>query len=146
MIITNQGKLIRVEAKGIRVSGRSTQGVKLIDASDGDLVTSASLIERQQDATEEPESWDEDEEARGRQDERREGDRARDEAATIRVRFVVAPSSPSSPPLLSLSRSPPRRRSPPFGLSDSIGWLRSDAVAMLSSRSNARSRRGIGRL
>ena len=53
LIITNQGKLIRVEAKGIRVSGRSTQGVKLIDASDDDLVTSASLIERQ-DATEEP--------------------------------------------------------------------------------------------
>ena len=56
LIITNQGKLIRVEAKGIRVSGRSTQGVKLIDASDDDLVTSASLIERQQDAIEEPES------------------------------------------------------------------------------------------
>ena len=47
MIITNQGKLIRMETKGIRVSGRSTQGVKLIDASDGDLVSSASLIERQ---------------------------------------------------------------------------------------------------
>jgi len=56
MIITNQGKLIRMETKGIRVSGRSTQGVKLIDASDGDLVSSASLIERQQDATEEFES------------------------------------------------------------------------------------------
>ena len=56
LIITNQGKLIRVEAKGIRVSGRSTQGVKLIDASDDDLVTSASLIERQVDATEESES------------------------------------------------------------------------------------------
>ncbi|MEK6408036.1 MAG: DNA gyrase subunit A [Acidobacteriota bacterium] len=56
MIITNQGKLIRMETKGIRVSGRSTQGVKLIDASDGDLVSSASLIERQQDATIEPES------------------------------------------------------------------------------------------
>ena len=56
MIITNQGKLIRMETKGIRVSGRSTQGVKLIDASDGDLVSSASLIERQVDATEESES------------------------------------------------------------------------------------------
>jgi DNA gyrase subunit A len=52
LIITNQGKLIRVETRGIRESGRSTQGVKLIDASDGDLVSSASLIERQQDATE----------------------------------------------------------------------------------------------
>ena len=53
MIITNQGKLIRMETKGIRVSGRSTQGVKLIDASNGDLVSSASLIERQQDAIDE---------------------------------------------------------------------------------------------
>lgn len=54
LIITNQGKLIRVDTKGIRVSGRSTQGVKLIDTSDGDKVSSASLIERQQDATEMP--------------------------------------------------------------------------------------------
>jgi len=52
LIITHQGKLIRVDAKFIRVSGRSTQGVKLIDTSDGDHVSSASLIERQQDATE----------------------------------------------------------------------------------------------
>ena len=51
LIITNQGKLIRVDAKGIRVSGRSNQGVKLIDTSDGGLVSSASLIERQVDAT-----------------------------------------------------------------------------------------------
>ena len=52
LIIMNQGKLIRVETKSIRESGRSTQGVKLIDTSDGDIVSSASLIERQQDATE----------------------------------------------------------------------------------------------
>jgi DNA gyrase subunit A len=54
LIITNQGKLIRVDARTIRVSGRSTQGVKLIDTSDGDIVSSASLIERQQIATDEP--------------------------------------------------------------------------------------------
>ena len=54
LIITNQGKLIRVDAKGIRVSGRSTQGVKLIDTSDGDKVSSASLIERQQEVIELP--------------------------------------------------------------------------------------------
>jgi DNA gyrase subunit A len=51
LIITNHGKLIRVDVRGIRVIGRSTQGVKLIDTSDGDLVSSASLIERQVDAT-----------------------------------------------------------------------------------------------
>jgi DNA gyrase subunit A len=52
LIITNQGKMIRVEARGIRESGRSTQGVKLIDTTDGGIVSSASLIEKQQDATE----------------------------------------------------------------------------------------------
>jgi DNA gyrase subunit A len=51
LIITQGGKLIRLEAARIRESGRSTQGVKLIEASEGDLVSSASLIERQQDAT-----------------------------------------------------------------------------------------------
>jgi DNA gyrase subunit A len=54
LIITTGGKLIRVETKGIRESGRSTQGVKLIDTSDGDMVTSASLIERQQDEVASP--------------------------------------------------------------------------------------------
>jgi DNA gyrase subunit A len=54
LIITNQGKLIRVDTKGIRVSGRSTQGVKLIDTSDGDKVSSASLIERQQEVIDLP--------------------------------------------------------------------------------------------
>ena len=54
LIITNQGKLIRVDAKGIRVSGRSTQGVKLIDTSDGGEVSSASLIERQQEVIDLP--------------------------------------------------------------------------------------------
>jgi DNA gyrase subunit A len=49
LIITGHGKLIRVEASTIRESGRSTQGVKLIEASDGDLVSAASLIERQQE-------------------------------------------------------------------------------------------------
>ncbi len=47
LIITNQGKLIRIMAEQIRATGRSTQGVKLIDTSDGDSVASASLVERQ---------------------------------------------------------------------------------------------------
>jgi DNA gyrase subunit A len=47
MIITAQGKLIRIEADKIRETGRSAQGVKLIDTSDGDLVASASLVEKQ---------------------------------------------------------------------------------------------------
>jgi DNA gyrase subunit A len=47
LIITSQGKLIRIEAEQIRATGRSAQGVKLIDTSGGDLVASASLVERQ---------------------------------------------------------------------------------------------------
>src|SRR5262252_31410 len=47
MIITSNGKLIRLEAEKIRATGRSAQGVKLIDASGGDLVASASLVEQQ---------------------------------------------------------------------------------------------------
>jgi DNA gyrase subunit A len=47
LIITSQGKLIRIEADQVRATGRSAQGVKLIDTSDGDLVASASLVESQ---------------------------------------------------------------------------------------------------
>ena len=47
LIITSQGKLIRLEAEQIRATGRSAQGVKLIDTSSGDLAASASLVEQQ---------------------------------------------------------------------------------------------------
>jgi len=47
LIITSNGKLIRIEAETIRSTGRSAQGVKLIDASSGDTVASASLVEQQ---------------------------------------------------------------------------------------------------
>jgi DNA gyrase subunit A len=45
MIITQQGKLIRLEAGYIRKTGRSAQGVRLIKTDAGDKVTSASLVE-----------------------------------------------------------------------------------------------------
>jgi DNA gyrase subunit A len=45
MIITQQGKLIRIEADSIRKTGRSASGVRLIKTDGGDKVTSASLIE-----------------------------------------------------------------------------------------------------
>jgi len=47
LIITSNGKLIRLEAETIRATGRSAQGVKLIDASGDDSVASASLVEQQ---------------------------------------------------------------------------------------------------
>jgi DNA gyrase subunit A len=45
MIITQQAKLIRLEANHIRKTGRSAQGVRLIKTDAGDIVTSASLVE-----------------------------------------------------------------------------------------------------
>src|SRR5215475_3175896 len=44
MIITQQAKLIRLEAGAIRKTGRSAQGVRLIKTDSGDKVTSASLV------------------------------------------------------------------------------------------------------
>jgi DNA gyrase subunit A len=45
MIITQQAKLIRLEASLIRKTGRGAQGVRLIKTDGGDMVTSASLLE-----------------------------------------------------------------------------------------------------
>jgi len=45
MIITQQAKLIRIDAGNIRKTGRSAQGVRLIKTDEGDMVTSASLVE-----------------------------------------------------------------------------------------------------
>ena len=54
MIITQQAKLIRLEADKIRKTGRSAQGVRLIKTDAGDMVTSASLVEAAaEDETEE---------------------------------------------------------------------------------------------
>jgi DNA gyrase subunit A len=53
IIITQQAKLIRLEANQIRQTGRSAQGVTLIRMNDGDMVTSASLIDVSEDEVEE---------------------------------------------------------------------------------------------
>ena len=47
LVITNQGKLIRVKADGIRKVGRSSQGVKLIKMSEDGRVAAASLVENE---------------------------------------------------------------------------------------------------
>jgi len=44
MLVTNQGKLIRTEVGAIRIAGRATQGVKLLDVADGEQVVSAARI------------------------------------------------------------------------------------------------------
>jgi DNA gyrase subunit A len=47
MIITAQGKVIRLEASKIRQAGRSTQGVKLIEVEGEDKVSATSVISSQ---------------------------------------------------------------------------------------------------
>ncbi|MBS1792972.1 MAG: DNA gyrase subunit A, partial [Acidobacteria bacterium] len=49
MIITQQAKLIRIGVDKIRETGRSAQGVMLIRTGEEDLVTSASLLEADDD-------------------------------------------------------------------------------------------------
>jgi DNA gyrase subunit A len=44
MIITRDGKIIRLESGEIRQAGRSTQGVRLVRADEGDQVAAASVI------------------------------------------------------------------------------------------------------
>jgi DNA gyrase subunit A len=50
MIITKEGKIIRLESSAIRQAGRSTQGVRLVRMENGDQVAAASVIpETEQD-------------------------------------------------------------------------------------------------
>ena len=44
MIVTKQGKIIRIDSGEIRQAGRSTQGVRLVNVEAGDQVAAASLI------------------------------------------------------------------------------------------------------
>ncbi len=47
MLITTQGKVLRLEVSEIRETGRGTQGVRLIKLAADDLVASASLVGRE---------------------------------------------------------------------------------------------------
>jgi DNA gyrase subunit A len=44
MIITKDGKIIRLESSEIRQAGRSTQGVRLVRMEEGDHVAAASVL------------------------------------------------------------------------------------------------------
>jgi DNA gyrase subunit A len=51
MLSTSQGQTVRTSCKDIRIAGRNTQGVKLIDLNEGDkLVAIARVISEQQEA------------------------------------------------------------------------------------------------
>ena len=54
MLVTNKGKIIRLRIKDIRVIGRNTQGVRLIDLEEGERVVSlARLAEKEENDEEE---------------------------------------------------------------------------------------------
>jgi DNA gyrase subunit A len=44
IIITQQGKIIRIDSTEIRQAGRSTQGVRLVRMEEGDRVAAASVL------------------------------------------------------------------------------------------------------
>jgi DNA gyrase subunit A len=44
MLITRGGQIIRSPVKGVRVAGRNTQGVKLINLDMGDLITAVARV------------------------------------------------------------------------------------------------------
>ena len=49
MIVTKKGTMIRMPVDGVRITGRSAQGVKLIDLDEDDVVMSATPVEPEED-------------------------------------------------------------------------------------------------
>lgn len=52
MLVTNNGKIIRLRMRDIRVIGRNTQGVRLIDVEEGERVVSLARLAEQEDEEE----------------------------------------------------------------------------------------------
>jgi DNA gyrase subunit A len=48
VLITQQGKITRIDSSQVRETGRSAQGVKLISLEEGDLVSAAGLVEAEE--------------------------------------------------------------------------------------------------
>src|SRR5256884_9876165 len=52
MMITKKGIMIRVPVEGIRISGRNTQGVKVMNLASGDLVVDVARVVKEDEAAE----------------------------------------------------------------------------------------------
>jgi DNA gyrase subunit A len=50
MIVSQNGKMIRIESSTIRQAGRSTQGVRLVNLEDGDKVAAASVLQEAEES------------------------------------------------------------------------------------------------
>jgi len=55
MLVTNNGKIIRLRMRDIRVIGRNTQGVRLIDLEEGERVVSLARLAEKEEEEEEAE-------------------------------------------------------------------------------------------
>ena len=49
-MITKKGIMIRVPVEGIRISGRNTQGVKIMNLTPGDLVVDVARVVKEDEA------------------------------------------------------------------------------------------------
>ena len=49
MLISNKGKIIRMRIKDIRIIGRNTQGVRLIELEEGERVVSLARVAEKED-------------------------------------------------------------------------------------------------
>jgi DNA gyrase subunit A len=54
MIVTRDGKMIRIDSGEIRQAGRSTQGVRLVKMEDSDSVAAACLVPESEEKSDEP--------------------------------------------------------------------------------------------
>src|SRR5256886_14148717 len=59
MMITKKGIMIRVPVEGIRISGRNTQGVKIMNLTPGDLVVDVARVVKE-DAADDGDAEDDD--------------------------------------------------------------------------------------
>ena len=59
MIITRKGIVIRTSVEGISTMGRNTQGVKLINLDEGDVVSTIARIAQPSDLEEDGDASDE---------------------------------------------------------------------------------------
>ena len=51
MIVTDEGIIIRISLKNVGVYGRNTQGVKLINVSDGQSVAKVAIIDAEEEVS-----------------------------------------------------------------------------------------------
>jgi len=60
-MITKKGIIIRVPVEGIRISGRNTQGVKVMNLIAGDLVVDVARVVKEDDGDENGDGGDDEE-------------------------------------------------------------------------------------